>query len=149
MPGPVGGVAGAREAGPAERALRDAPVGEPAEVGAPVLHLEDSLRRLPREDLRARLVGQIVGTLDGVEGVSLPRVVAAVRVVAERGVDSALGRAGVRPYRVDLRHDRDVASRIVHGDRRSEAGQAAADYQCIVMYVVGHALSRAFPGSLV
>jgi hypothetical protein len=50
--------------------------GEPAvlaarEVRAPVLELEDVLRRLAREDLDRVLVAEVVGALDRVVGVDL------------------------------------------------------------------------------
>ena len=71
MPGDVGRVGGARLAGGAERALRDAAVLGAREDGAPVLELVDVVRRLVAEDLDRVLVAEVVGALDRVEGVLL------------------------------------------------------------------------------
>ena len=100
--GQVGGVTGAREAGAAERTLGDlARRLVTGEDRTPVLELDDLARRVAAENLDRVLVAQVVRALDRVEGVVLGRVVGRV---AERGVDAALGRPGVTPHRVDLRH---------------------------------------------
>ena len=68
--GEVGGEAGAREAGAAERALGDlAGALVAAEDRAPVLELDDLAGRHLAQDLDGVLVAEVVGALDGVEGV--------------------------------------------------------------------------------
>ena len=107
MAGDVGGVRGARLAGGAERALRDPAVLGAREDRAPVLELVDVVGRLVAEDLDRVLVAEVVGALDRVERVLLGVVLGRV---PERGVDPALGRAGVAADRVDLGEKRDVGA---------------------------------------
>ena len=78
----------------------------------------------PRRDLDGVLVGEVVGALDGVEGVVLGRVVG---LVAQRGVDAALRGARVAAHGVNLRHQSDVHPCLVRGDGRSHPGEARAD----------------------
>ena len=117
-------VDGARRAGGAERALVELALGVPREDAAPALELVDVARRLAREDLDRVLVAEVVGALDGVERVRLGVV---VRLVAERRVDAALGRARVAARRVELRDDRDACARVVGLDRGAHACAAGAD----------------------
>ena len=101
--GDVGGVGRAGRAAGAERALGDAAVVRAREDRAPVLELVDVARRLGADDLDRILVAQVVGALDGVEGVLLGAVLAGV---SERGVDAALGRARMAAGRMELGDDR-------------------------------------------
>ena len=105
------------------------PSARPREERAPVLELVDVARRLLREDLDRVLVADVVGALDGVEGVALPGVLGRV---PERGVDAALGRAGMAPGRVELRDDADVGACVVSLDRRAHPGTAGADDEDVV-----------------
>jgi hypothetical protein len=75
----------ATEGARSELALVVAVEGDPE-----VLEMEDLLGRLAAHDLDRVLVTEVVGALDGVEGVGLPRVVG-----LERGVDPALRRVRV------------------------------------------------------
>ncbi len=97
LPGDVGDVAGAGEAGAAEGALGDAAVLAAAEDGAHALELDDVGRRLPAHGLDGVLVAEVVAALDGVVGVGLPGV-----VLAEGSVDAALGSDGMAAQGVDL-----------------------------------------------
>ncbi len=85
--------------------------------------------RLVAHDLDRVLVAEVVGALDGVEGVVLGAVLAGV---AERGVDAALGRAGVAARRVQLRDDADVGARIVRLDGGAHPGTAGTDHDYVV-----------------
>ncbi len=67
-----------------------------------MLQLQHPLRCFAGQDLGAGLIGQVVGALDGVEGMVFPGVVLALRMVAQRGVDPALGCPGVGADRVHL-----------------------------------------------
>ena len=128
--GQVGGEAGAREAGAAERALGDLAGGlVPAEDRAPVLELDDLVRGRLAEDLDRVLVADVVGALDGVEGVVVGGVLG---LVAERRVDPALGGAGVAADRVDLRHQGDVRAGLVRGDGRPHPGQTRAHHHDVM-----------------
>ena len=69
----------------AEAPLVDAALGRPVERQSPALELVDRVDRLVREDLRRRLVHEVVAALDRVEGVPL-RVV--LLDVAECGTDA-------------------------------------------------------------
>ena len=111
-------VGGARLAGGAEGALRDAPVLGAREDRAPVLELVDVVGRLVAEDLDGVLVTEVVRPLDGVVGVLLGVV---LRRVSQSGVDPALGRARVAAHRVDLREESDVGALIVRLDGRAHA----------------------------
>ena len=82
-----------------------------------------------REDLDRVLVADVVGALDRVEGVDLGRVLGRV---PERGVDAALGRAGMAAGRVELRDHPDVCAGVVGLDRGAHAGAAGADDQDVV-----------------
>ena len=119
-------------AGGAERPLREPPVVHAREERAPVLELVDVARRLGAEDLDRVLVADVVGALDGVEGVLLDRVLGGV---AERRVDPALGRAGVAARRVQLRDDADVRARVVRLDGRAHACAARPDDEHVVLRV--------------
>ena len=81
--------------------------------------------------LHGRLVGQVVAPLDGVEGVLLPRVVRALGVVGQGGVDPPLGGDRVGADRVDLRDDGDVAP-VGEPDRRAQPRQPTADNHHVV-----------------
>ena len=113
----------------AERALRDAAVLRPREDGTPVLELVDVVRRLLAEDLDRILVAQVVRALDRVVGMLLRAVLGGV---AERGVDPALGRAGVAADRVDLREERDIGALVESLDRGAHSGAAGTDDQDVV-----------------
>ena len=102
LAGDVGHVVRARRRGAAEGAGAEAALLVAVEGHAEVLEVEDLLRRLAAHDLDRVLVAEVVGPLDRVERVRLPRV---LRV--EGGVDPALGRVGVRAHRMDLRDDAD------------------------------------------
>ena len=95
-----------------------------------MLELVDVARRLAAEDLDRVLVADVVGALDGVEGVLLGIVLARV---AERRVDAALGGAGMAAGRVELRDDADVGAGVVRLDRRPHAGATRADDEHIVL----------------
>ena len=125
----VGGVDRARRARGAERALRDAAVGEAREHRAHVLELVDVARRLGAHDLDRVLVAQVVRALDGVERVDLGAVLGGV---AERGVDAALGGAGVGARRMQLRDDRDVGAGALGFDGSAHAGKARTDHHNVV-----------------
>ncbi len=132
--GLVGAVAGARVPGAAERPLGDAPVVEAAERAAPVVHLEDDAGGVLGHLDGGVLVGEVVGALDGVEGVLLGRVVVGVRVVGERRVDAALRGAGVAAAGVDLAEDGHVqAGRLgLHGG--AEPREPAADHDELMVW---------------
>ena len=121
-----------RRAGGAERALRELAVVAAREDRAPLLELVDVERRLAGEDLDRVLVAEVVGALDGVEGVTLGAVVAGV---PEGRVDPALGRAGVAAGRVELRDDRDVRARIVGLDRGAHPRATGPDHEYVVLRV--------------
>src|SRR5216683_3067763 len=113
----------------AERARRDLAVGVSAPRAAPVLHLDDLDRGLANKGLDHVLVGEIVRTLDRVEGVVL------VAVLRPQGsCRAAFGRDGVAAHRVDLGDHRDLEPGVGvdRGDRRPEAGQPTADHQDVV-----------------
>src|SRR5690349_11742635 len=90
--------------------------------------MEDLLRRLAAHDLDRVLVAEVVGALDRVEGVRLPRV-----AWVERRVDPALGSVGMRANRVDLADDPDRDALLRGGECGALAGEAGADHQ----YVMG------------
>lgn len=107
--GAVRGVAGAADGGltvlagvPAEAALVDEPVRGAVERQPHLLQVEDGVDGLLGHHLGGVLVDQEVTALDGVEGVPLPVV---LFDVGQRGAHAALGRAGVRPGRVQLGQD--------------------------------------------
>ena len=90
----------------------------------------DRLDRLARQDLGRVLVDEVVAALDGVVHVPLPVV---LFLVAQRGADAALGRAGVRPRGVELgQHGRlDAVAREL--ERRPQAGAAGTDDDGLVV----------------
>ena len=100
-----------------------------------MLELVDVARRLAGEDLDRVLVGEEVRPLDGVEGVRLRRVLLRV---PERGVDAALGRAGMAAGRMELRDDGDVGSGVERLDRRAHARATGADHEDIVRRFHGY-----------
>jgi len=126
----VGGVRRSGRSGGAEWALRDAAVVRPGEDRAPVLELVDVAGRLVAEDLDRVLVAEVVGALDRVEGVDLGVVLGRV---SERRVDAALGCAGVRTRRVDLRDHRHVRARVEGLDRCAHACAARTDDEHVVL----------------
>ena len=143
----VRGVDGTRRARRTERALVELALGVPREDAAPALELVDVAGRLAREDLDGILVAEVVGALDGVERVRLGVV---LRLVSERGVDAALGRARVAAGRVQLRDDRNPSAGIVGLDGGAHARAARADHEHVEGSVhrlepIGCALPRACP----
>src|SRR5207253_2729206 len=126
----VGRVHRARRAGGAEGALREPAVLGAREERAPVLELVDVARRLAREDLDRVLVAQVVGALDGVERVGLGAVLGGV---AERSIDPALRRTGVRTRRVQLRDHHHVCARIVGSNGGAHAGAAGTHHQDVML----------------
>ena len=129
MAGDVGCIGGPRRTRGSEGPLRDPPVLGAREDRAPVLELVDVAGRLVAEDLDRVLVAEVVGALDGVEGVLLRAVLGCV---SERGVDPALRRAGVTADRMDLREKRDVRAEIVSLDRGAHPGASGADDEHVV-----------------
>ncbi len=129
VPRDVGRVDRPRRAGGAERALSELAVLAAREERPPVLELVDVAGRLAREDLDRVLVAQVVGALDGVEGMDLRRV---LRGVPERGVDPALRRAGMAAGRMELRDHTDVGTGVVGLDGCAHACAACADDQDVV-----------------
>ena len=126
MPGAIGRVAGARKAGPAERALRDAAPFVPTEDDAHPLQIQDVAGRLPAHCLDGVLVAQIQAPLRGVEGVGLPGV-----ILAQRRVDPSLRGDGMTADRMDFREE----GHVQMGGRRQggpHAGQTGADDEEIV-----------------
>ena len=101
LAGDVGHVVGARLGGAAEGPGAQEPLLVAVEGDPHVLELEDLLRGLAAHDLDGVLVAQVVGALDGVEGVRLPRVLG-----VQRRVDPARRGVGVRADRMDLGQDR-------------------------------------------
>ena len=87
------------------------------------------------EDLDRVLVAEVVGALDGVEGVRLGAVLGGV---AERGVDAALGGAGMAPRRVQLRDHADVRAPVVRLDGCAHAGAPGADDEDVVASLPSH-----------
>ena len=81
------------------------------------------------EDLDRVLVAEVVGALHRVEGVLLRAVLGRV---PERGVDAALGRAGVAPRRVELGDDADVRTGVEGLDRGTHARATRPDDDDVV-----------------
>ena len=75
-----------------EAPLIDLAVSGPVEREPHVLQLDHPVDGLPRQDLRAVLVRQVVATLDGVEHVPLPVV---LLLVPQGGADATLGGTGM------------------------------------------------------
>src|SRR5258708_13192357 len=80
----------------AERALIDLAVLSPRERQAPMFQLVDRLRRAAAHIFDRILIAEPVGTLDGVEHVPAPVILAHI---AERSADAPLRPHGVRPGR--------------------------------------------------
>ena len=130
--GDVGREDGARRAGGPERPLCELAVFVTREVAAPVLELVDVAGRLGGEELDSVLVAQVVGALDGVEGVGFRAVFAGV---AQCRIDPTLGRAGVATDGMELGDDCDVGPRVRSRDRGAHTRAAAADDEHIVRSV--------------
>ena len=141
VPGAVGRVAGSldRRLTVVARVAPEAPLVDLALRGAVEgkahpLELEDRVDRLLAHDVDRVLIGEEVATLDGVEGVPLPRVLFDVR---ERGAHPALRGSGVRPGRVELGDDGGLAS-LAGFERRPQPGAAGADDDGVVRVVLSH-----------
>jgi hypothetical protein len=93
-----------------------------------VLHFQYPLWGIAGQNLGPRLIGQIVGAFDGVEGVSLPGIVLAIGVIAQRSVDPTLSRPGVGADRVYLREHSYITARVVDSDGGPQPGQPTADH---------------------
>src|ERR1051325_1502937 len=125
----VGSKAGAPGGHAAEGPGRDLAVRVTAPRAAPMLHLDDLDRRFANEGLDDVLVGQVVGALDGVEGVALVRVFG-----PQRRRSAAFGRHGMAAHRVAFGAHPDLAPGF--GPPRSYrcpgAGEPPADDQDVV-----------------
>ena len=112
----------------AEGALVDAAVFQARERHAVMLELDHQLRRRAAHVFDRVLVAEIVAALDGVVHVPVPVV---RRDVAERGVDAALRRHGVRARGEDLGHDRDMRLALRQLQRRAQPAAPGADDQAV------------------
>jgi len=121
----------ARRPAAAEWSLRDPPVGKSGEWRSPSLHLEQDARGVLAHQTDGILVGQIVGTLDGIEGMSLRAVVATLGMVPERGVDAALRSKRMAAKGVHAADEADV-QRGTGLHRGPRSCQASADDQQVV-----------------
>ena len=121
LAGDVGDVVGAGRRGAAERAGAEQALLVAVERDAHVLEVEKLLGRLAAHDLDRVLVAQVVGALDGVEGVRLPGVLG-----VQGRVDPALGRVGMGPDGVDLGDDPDGRARLGRAQGGPLAGEAGA-----------------------
>ena len=118
LAGDVGDVVGAGGRGAAEGAGAEVALVVAVEGDAEVLEVDDLLGRLAAHDLDRVLVAQVVGALDRVERVRLPRVVG-----IERRVDPALRGVRVRAHGVDLRDDPDGDASLGGSQRGALTGQ--------------------------
>ena len=91
-----------------------------------MFHLVDDVRSVSGHLDGGVLVCQVVGALDGVEGVLCRRVVGAVGIVGQRRVDAALRGPRVAAAGVHLREHRHVDALLLGLDGGAQAGQAAA-----------------------
>ena len=123
----VGDVVGAGGRGAAEGARAQLALVVAVEGNAEVLEVDDLLGRLAAHDLDRVLVAEVVGALDRVEGVRLPRVVG-----VERGVDPALRGVRVRAHGVDLRDDPDRHARLGSRQRGTLPGQPCSYDEYVV-----------------
>jgi hypothetical protein len=118
-------------AGAAERPLGDE-AGRRAVKGNPeALQLIDGRDGFAAHQLGGGLVGQVVASLDGVEGVFFPVVVFSLGAIPKPGVDPSLGGDGVGAERVDPGDDGQREPRVGAEDGR-KTGQSAADDQDVV-----------------
>ncbi|MNI34616.1 hypothetical protein D3C73_886130 [compost metagenome] len=120
-----------------ERTLVDLAFGGAAERHAVVLELDDRRNRFTAHVLDGVLVAQPVRTLDGVEEVVTPIVLAHV---AERSGDTALGGDGVRPGREDLGQAHGLQALGGQAERGTQAGAAGAHHDHVVL-VFGNLVS--------
>ncbi len=135
MTGAVGGGTGAHrllaaevQALAAEGALIDAAVFQARERHAVMFELDHQMRRGAAHVFDRVLIAEVVAALDGVVHVPVP----VVRLhVAERGVDAALRRHGVRARGKYLGHDRDMRLALRQLQRRAQPAAAGADDQTI------------------
>ncbi len=127
LAGDVGHVIGASGGGAPERPGPQMAGVIAVEGDARMLEPQDLLGGLPGHDLDRVLVTEVVGALDGVEGVRLPGVLG-----VQRRVDSAGGRDRVRAHGVDLGDDSDRGACLRGRQRRSLAREARADDQNVV-----------------
>ena len=124
----AGAVADVREprvAMTAEVALEDEAVLRAIEEGAPLLELEDAVRRLLRVELGHAPVVEELAAAHGVAEVDLPVVL--LPHVAQRSRDPALGHHGVRLPEERLAHQRGLHTHRARFDRGTQAGAARAD----------------------
>ncbi len=128
----------------AEGALVDLAFLGARERHAVVLELDDRGDRLAAHVLDRVLVAQPVRTLDGVEEVVAPVVLAHV---AERGGDAALRRDGVRAGREHLADAGGRQALLRQAEGGAQAGAAGADDQHVVLVfgdrIGGHAQAQA------
>jgi hypothetical protein len=135
--GAVGGETGAGKAAAAKRTLGDGAVCEAAEGAAPVVHFIDGPGRFLAHLLHGRLVGQIIATFDRVKRMTLPGVVLPFGVIAEGGVDAALGGNRVGTHGMDLGNNGGI-QRGLRTHRSTQTRQSTAYDQDLVFQDVCH-----------
>ena len=101
-------------------------VGAAVEGCAHALQPHHRVGRLLGKGLDDSRVAQSVAGLKNIAGVSLGRI-----VLAQRGVDPALGQAGVGSKRMDLGEQRDLDASLLGGDCRAQSGRPGANHQNI------------------
>ena len=139
--GAVGGVAGPAHRSlavvtgvAAEATLVDASLRGAVERHTHLLEVEHRVDGFLAHDLDGVLVGEVVATFDGVEGVPLPVV---LFDIGQRGAHPALGRAGVTAGRVELGQHGGAYLRPGF-DGGAHAGAAGADDDDVVLVLDDH-----------
>ncbi len=128
----VGGIAGAAHQSftvvarvAAEAALVNTTVRGTIEGEAAVLQLVDGIDGFACQNLRRRLIDQIVTTLDGIVHVPFPVI---FFQVAERGCHTALRCSSMRADGVDFAQNGDTGIRKLHGGHEASASSADDDH---------------------
>ena len=126
VPGAVGGMTGAPDQFlaevarvPAEAPLADALFGSAVEGQAHVLQLDHGVDGVFRQDLRRRLIRQIVAAFYRVIGV-VDRTV--LVQIPERRADAPLRRAGMAARGVELAHYGNIGAAFAGIERRHQTG---------------------------
>ena len=133
LAGDVGDVVGPCLRSAAEGAGPELALLVAVEGDADVLEVQELVRSLAAHHLDRVLVAQVVGALDRVERVGLPRV-----VDVEGRVDAALRRIRMRADGMDLADDSDRNALLGGCEGRALSGESGSDHQYVMFRHEGH-----------
>lgn len=122
---------------PSEGPLADSAIRKTGEGDSPMFHLINYRDRFPAHHLHRWLIGEIIASLDGVEGMAINRIISSFRMIAQRRIDTSLSRYRVRSNRMDPGDHGDIAE-FGQSYRSPQSRQTSAHNEHIMILDFSH-----------